>query len=40
MKIKLDENLPFGMAILLRRLGHNVHTAQDEGLTGHPDREI
>jgi predicted nuclease of predicted toxin-antitoxin system len=40
MKIKLDENLPFSLAIPLRGLGHDVHTAQDEGLTGHPDREI
>jgi len=40
MKIKLDENLPFSLAILLRSLGHDVHTAQDEGLTGHSDREI
>jgi predicted nuclease of predicted toxin-antitoxin system len=40
MKIKLDENLPFTLAILLKSLGHDVHTAQDEGLTGHSDREI
>jgi predicted nuclease of predicted toxin-antitoxin system len=40
MKIKLDENLPFSLAILLRSLGHDVHTAQDKGLTGHSDREI
>jgi predicted nuclease of predicted toxin-antitoxin system len=40
MKIKLDENLPFSLAIQLRGLGHDVHTAYKEGLTGHPDREI
>ena len=39
MKIKLDKNLPFSLAILLRSLGHDVHTAQDESLTGHSDRE-
>jgi predicted nuclease of predicted toxin-antitoxin system len=40
MKIKLDENLPSGLAISLGRLGHDVHTANQEGLTGHPDTEL
>ncbi len=40
MKIKLDENLPFSLAIPLTGLGHDVHTAQEEGLAGHSDREI
>jgi predicted nuclease of predicted toxin-antitoxin system len=40
MKIKLDENLPFGLAIPLRGLGHDVHTTHEEGLTGNSDREI
>jgi predicted nuclease of predicted toxin-antitoxin system len=40
MKIKLDENLPFGLAILLRGLDHDVHSTHEEGLTGHSDREI
>jgi predicted nuclease of predicted toxin-antitoxin system len=40
MKIKLDENLPFSLAIPLRALGHDVHTTHEEGLTGHADREI
>jgi predicted nuclease of predicted toxin-antitoxin system len=40
MKIKLDENLPFRLAIPLRDLGHDVHTAQEEGLTGHSDGEV
>jgi predicted nuclease of predicted toxin-antitoxin system len=40
MKIKLDENLPFSLAIPLRSLGHDVHTTREEGLAGHPDCEI
>jgi len=40
MKIKLDENLPLQLAILLKGLGHDVHTLHDELLLGHTDREI
>jgi len=40
MKIKLDENLPFGLAIPLRKLGHDVDTIHEEGLSGRPDREV
>jgi predicted nuclease of predicted toxin-antitoxin system len=40
MKIKLDENLPFRVAALLKELGHDVHTAYEERLVGHPDTEI
>lgn len=40
MKIKLDENLPVRLAILLKELGHDTHTLQDESLTGHMDRDI
>ena len=40
MKIKLDENLPLHLAASLQNLGHDVHTAYDEGLAGHGDREI
>jgi predicted nuclease of predicted toxin-antitoxin system len=40
MKIKLDENIPFDLAIPLRTLGHDGHTAREEGLTGHTDSEI
>jgi predicted nuclease of predicted toxin-antitoxin system len=40
MKIKLDENLPLGLAALLKESGHDVHSAQQEGLSGRPDREI
>ncbi len=39
MKIKLDENLPFSLAIPLRGLGHDVHTTHEENLIGHTDRE-
>jgi predicted nuclease of predicted toxin-antitoxin system len=40
MKIKLDENLPFHLATLLKDLGHDVDTLRDELLIGHADREI
>jgi predicted nuclease of predicted toxin-antitoxin system len=40
MNIKLDENLPFRLASRLPSLGHDVHTAQAEGLTGRLDAEI
>lgn len=40
MRIKLDENLPNHLAVLLREVGHNVHTARQEGLNGCADREI
>jgi predicted nuclease of predicted toxin-antitoxin system len=40
MKIKLDENLPYGLTTTLRDLGHDVCTTHEEGLTGHSDREI
>ena len=40
MKLKLDENLPLRLATLLREVGHDVHTLQDEALLGHPDKEI
>ena len=40
MKIKLDENLPLGMATALKNLGHNVHTTSEEGLVGKDDADI
>lgn len=40
MNIKLDENLPFGLALLLKDLAHDVHTLHDEGLVGHSDSEV
>lgn len=40
MKIKLDENLPLRLAILLKDFGHDVHTLLDERLLGRADAEI
>jgi predicted nuclease of predicted toxin-antitoxin system len=40
MKLKLDENLSFRLAHLLKELGHDVHTVAEEGLTGLPDPDI
>jgi len=40
MKAKLDENLPMQIAPRLRTLGHDVHTAQDEGLSGSSDSDL
>lgn len=40
MKIKLDEKLPVRLAILLKDLGHDVHTLLDEQLLGRADAEI
>jgi predicted nuclease of predicted toxin-antitoxin system len=37
MKIKLDENLPPGLARELETLGHDVDTVADEGLQGADD---
>ena len=40
MKIKLDENLPRRLAIILKDLGHDAHTLHDESLLGCADTEI
>ncbi|MGB7309206.1 MAG: DUF5615 family PIN-like protein [Candidatus Acidiferrales bacterium] len=40
MKVKLDENLPFRLASVLTRVGHDVHTLRDEGLLGRSDKQI
>lgn len=40
MKIKLDKNLPFRLAALLKNLGHDVHALRDERLLGRADAEI
>lgn len=40
MKIKLDENMPEGLADHLRTLGHDVHTVPEESLAGHSDPDI
>jgi predicted nuclease of predicted toxin-antitoxin system len=37
MRIKIDENLPLEIAHNLKSLGHDVHTAQGEGLSGCQD---
>ena len=39
-RFKLDENLPRDAEALLRNDGHDVHTALDERLGGHPDGEV
>ena len=33
MKLKLDENLPLRLKAILRDLGHDAHTVQQENLT-------
>jgi predicted nuclease of predicted toxin-antitoxin system len=40
MKAKLDENLPLQIASRLRELGHDVHTTQEENLSGCDDSEL
>jgi len=40
MKIKLDENVPLGLAGRLDALGHDVDTAQQENLAGGTDEEL
>jgi predicted nuclease of predicted toxin-antitoxin system len=40
MRIKIDENLPLEIALTLNSFGHDVHTAQDEGLNGCVDPVI
>lgn len=40
MKIKLDENLPHRVAILLKNLGHEAHTLHEERLAGRSDAEL
>ncbi len=40
MNIKLDENLPSRLVFRLGPLGHDIHTARDEGLLGARDFEI
>lgn len=40
MKIKLDENLPARLALLLQRQGHDVDTVPEEQLSGRPDADI
>jgi predicted nuclease of predicted toxin-antitoxin system len=40
MKVKLDENLPADLTVLLKDLGHDVHTTPEERLAGCPDGDI
>lgn len=40
MKIKLDENMPAGLAIILRDLGHDADTIPEEGLAGSHDLRV
>jgi predicted nuclease of predicted toxin-antitoxin system len=40
VKVKLDENLPAGLAELLRRLDHDAQTVPDEGLVGRTDLDV
>jgi predicted nuclease of predicted toxin-antitoxin system len=40
MRIKIDENLPAQIASRLNSFGHEVHTAQEEGLGGCLDQMI
>jgi len=40
VKIKLDENLPGGLAEALAALGHNVDTVESEGLKGFRDENV
>jgi predicted nuclease of predicted toxin-antitoxin system len=40
MRIKLDENLPAGLAARLSALGNDVETVPSEGLCGRPDPAV
>jgi len=40
MKAKLDENLLLQIATRLRQLGHDIHTTQQENLSGCDDSEL
>ncbi|MGA1988201.1 MAG: DUF5615 family PIN-like protein [Candidatus Sulfotelmatobacter sp.] len=40
MKIKLDENLPVSLTLILSSLQHDVHTVAEENLSGSSDREV
>jgi len=40
MKIKLDENLPFGLVGILSKFGHEIDTNPQEGLKGCNDEQV
>jgi predicted nuclease of predicted toxin-antitoxin system len=40
MRIKLDENLPSGLAVALSALGHDADTVEQEGMQGRADPDV
>jgi Domain of unknown function (DUF5615) len=40
MLLYADEDFPFPVVVLLRQLGHDVVTTQDDGRTGTPDPDL
>jgi predicted nuclease of predicted toxin-antitoxin system len=40
MRIKLDENIPAGVAEFLGQSGHDVETVPEEGLSGRSDNDV
>lgn len=40
MKVKLDENLPSELALVLVSRGHDVHTVPEESMVGEPDESV
>ncbi len=40
MRIKLDENLPSGLAAALSALGHDADTVEQEGFQGQADPDV
>jgi len=40
LRIKLDENLPVEAVIVLRPLGHDVDTVDDEAMAGAADDDL
>ncbi|HGJ67670.1 TPA: hypothetical protein ENS27_20120 [bacterium] len=40
MKIKLDENMPYGLVDVLSQMGHDVDTVPQEGLAGYDDTKV
>ncbi len=40
MKFKLDENMPYDFIEYLNALGHDVHSVQQEGLSGSADPNV
>jgi predicted nuclease of predicted toxin-antitoxin system len=40
MRLKIDENLPVDVAVLLRQAGHDPSTVLEQGLGGQPDQDV